>query len=56
MKKRNFKNLELNKKVISSLKIEAIKGQFRRGSDNENCSGDTAIIYTCHEKCHNQEE
>jgi hypothetical protein len=56
MKKRNLKNLQLRKKVISSLKEEALKGQFRRGSDNPDCSGDTAIVYTCHDTCHKQEE
>jgi len=50
MKKRSLNNLELNKKVISSLKIEALKGQLRRGSDNENCSGDTAVVYSCHQE------
>lgn len=48
MKKRSLKNLELNKKVISNLKVDALKGQFRRGSDDPNCSGDTAMVYTCH--------
>ena len=56
MKKRSLKNLELNKKVISSLKIEALTGKFKRGSDDPNCSGDTAMVYTCHpETCNNQE-
>ncbi|WP_157560155.1 hypothetical protein U8527_01055 [Kordia algicida OT-1] len=55
MKKRNLKKLSLDKKVISSLKTEIIKGKFRRGSDNPDCSGDTAIVYTCHETCHQQE-
>jgi hypothetical protein len=56
MKKRNLKKLNLQKKVISSLKVEALKGQLRRGSDNPNCSGETAMVYTCHpETCNNQE-
>ncbi|MBC8757027.1 hypothetical protein H2O64_20310 [Kordia sp. YSTF-M3] len=55
MKKRNLKSLHLRKNVISNLKIDALKGQLRRGSDDPNCSGDTAIIYTCHETCNNQE-
>lgn len=55
MKKQNLKSLKLNRKVISSLKGETVKGKFRRGSDDPNCSGDTAIIYTCHEKCHEQQ-
>lgn len=54
MKKRNFKNLRLRKKVISSFKGETVKGQFRRGSDNPDCSGDTAIVYTCHQTCNEQ--
>lgn len=48
MKKRTLKSLHLNKKTISNLKIEAVKGQLRRGSDNPDCSGDTAMVYTCH--------
>jgi len=55
MKKRNLKNLTLNKKVISHLKIDALKGQLGRGSDDPNCSGDTAIVYTCHKTCNTQE-
>ncbi|WP_156168366.1 hypothetical protein [Kordia zhangzhouensis] len=55
MKKRNLKSLHLRKKVISSLKGEVVKGQFRRGSDDPNCSGDTAVIYTCHQKCNEQQ-
>ena len=48
MKKRNLKSLQLQKRVICSLKKEGVKGQFRRGSDNLDCSGDTAMIYLCH--------
>jgi hypothetical protein len=55
MKKRNLKSLHLHKRVISNLKIEAVKGQLRRGSDDPNCSGDTAMVYTCHpETCNGQ--
>ncbi len=48
MKKRNLKSLQLRKKVISSFKSDVLKGQLRRGSDDPNCSGDTAMVYTCH--------
>jgi len=49
MKKRNLKTLSLHKKVISNLKIETVKGQRAgRGSDDPNCSGDTAMVYSCH--------
>lgn len=48
MKKRNLKSLQLRKKVISSLKSETLTGRLRRGSDNPDCSGDTAMVYTCH--------
>ncbi|WP_420571085.1 hypothetical protein [Kordia sp.] len=51
MKKRTLKSLHLNKKVISAFTTETVKGQLRRGSDNPDCSGDTALIYSCHEKC-----
>ncbi|WP_430411107.1 hypothetical protein [Kordia sp.] len=57
MKKRTLKSLHLNKKVISNLKVETVKGQLRRGSDNPDCSGDTAMVYTCHpETCNPQEQ
>ena len=57
MKKRNLKSLNLHKRVISNLKIETVKGQFRRGSDDPNCSGDTAMVYTCHpETCNGQQK
>jgi hypothetical protein len=56
MKKRNLKTLELNKKVISSLKIETLKGQLKRDSEDDQCSGDTAPIYTCHPRTCNTQE
>lgn len=48
MKKRTLKSLHLNKKVISAFTTETVKGQLRRGSDNPDCSGDTAMVYSCH--------
>ncbi|WP_046754989.1 hypothetical protein [Kordia jejudonensis] len=57
MKKRTLKSLHLNKKLISNLKVEALKGQLGRGSDNPNCSGDTAMVYSCHPvTCNPQEQ
>lgn len=50
MKKRTLKNLDLNKKVISAFTTETVKGQLKRGSDNPDCSGDTAMAYSCHPK------
>ena len=56
MKKQTLKSLNLNKKVISTLKIEALKGQLRRATGDP-CSGDTAPIYTCHpETCNGTQE
>lgn len=51
MKKRTLKNLNLNKKVISNLESEALKGQLRSGS------GDTHPDYTCHpETCNGTQQ
>ncbi|WP_156168850.1 hypothetical protein [Kordia jejudonensis] len=43
MKKRTLKNLNLNKKVISNLEIEAVKGMLQ-----DSGSGDTHPDYSCH--------
>ncbi|MGH1385025.1 hypothetical protein [Kordia sp.] len=56
MKKRNLKSLNLRKKVISSLKVEALTGRLKRATGDP-CSGDTAPIYTCHpETCNPSEQ
>ena len=44
MKKRNFKSLNLNKKSISKLEIDALKGEY--GSNNRQCYSEQ--VGTCY--------
>lgn len=51
MKKRHLKNLNLQKKVISNLSKQSVKGM----RDDTGGSGDTHPDYTCHpETCNTQ--
>jgi hypothetical protein len=52
MKKRNLKSLNLHKRIISNLKVEAVKGMLR-----DSGSGDTHPDYTCHpETCNGTQQ